>query len=202
MTSSSRVRAVVALAISGGLLLAGCGTEQAAEDPAPTASSSTPSPSEPTEPAAAPQPLDLGPAPALRPTVRKLALKASRDGFVPMVASEVPEGWEALGAGYQSAEPRRWHLAFTAPGGEVTLDQLEATPEEILTGQAGVVPGEPVDLSAYGTGTWDSATRGGTTILMRALKHNTVVVQAPDLDSALALAQGLLPAEDASGPLG
>ena len=193
--------------MSGGLLLAGCGTDQATDDPspAPSASSSAPSPTkttEPTEPAAAPQPLDLGPAPALQPKVRKIALRASRDGFVPMISTALPEGWTTLGAGYQSAEPRRWHMAFTAPTGDVTLDQVEATPEEILSGEAGVVTGDPVDLSDYGTGSWDSATRGGTTILIRQLKHNTVVVQAPDLDSAVALAQGLLPAENASGELG
>src|SRR5918994_821643 len=147
---------------------------------------STETPSE--TPSAAPvEPVDFGTEPAVAPKYKKAALRATSDDLITMVPSTLPEGWTTVGGGYQP-EPQWWRMEFTAPTGDVVLDQLPGTSDEALADQPHLVAADDVDLSAWGTGAWSAWDHDGATVLAHDLKGSTVVIQGPDLETVRGLA--------------
>ena len=192
-----------ALAASLALVTSACGDgNDTAEDPesgasATTSASPEPSSEEPVEPVEVAF-VDFGEEPAVKPRFRKAALRAVDDKLITMVPTVLPDGWSTVGGGYQP-DPQWWRMEFTSPTGEVTLDQLPGTAEEALADATGLTAADDVDLSDYGTGSW-SAWQGedGLDVLALDLKGSTVVLQGASPDEVRALAESLLPAEDAA----
>ncbi|WP_157559171.1 hypothetical protein [Nocardioides sp. Soil774] len=192
-----------ALAASLVLLAAGCGDETgpSADEPGGDAtSSSSPSTATP-EPV---EPIDFGTEPRMRERYKKAALRAVDDKLITMVPTVLPDGWTARGGGY-TADPQWWRMEFTAPTGDVVLDQLPGTSAEALAdaeltpaADAELTPADDVDLTDWGTGTWSAWDHDGATVLAHDLKGSTVVLQGPDLETVRGLAESLLPAEDAA----
>jgi hypothetical protein len=188
--SRMRPSRVVGTALAASLvLMAGCGTEEAGDK---GADGPTSAPTQ-TTPAS---PLDFGKEPRIRPRYKKAALRAVGDDLITMVPAPLPEEWTTKGGGY-TADPQWWRMEFTAPTGDVVLDQLPGTSAEVLEGQPGLTPGDDVDLSDWGSGTWSSWTRSGATVMAYDVKGSTVILQGPDLETLRVLAGSLLPAEDA-----
>ena len=168
-----------ALAASLVLLAAGCGDETgpSADEPGGDAtSSSSPSTATP-EPV---EPIDFGTEPRMRERYKKAALRAVDDKLITMVPTVLPDGWTARGGGY-TADAQWWRVEFTAPTGDVVLDQLPGT-----------------SASALVPGSWSAWDHDGATVLAHDLKGSTVVLQGPDLATVRGLAESLLPAEDAA----
>lgn len=188
---------VPALGASLVLLVSACGDDssRATEDPGSDASTSeTPSATASTEPVAL---IDFGEEPAVAPRYKKAALRAVDDDLITMVPTTLPDGWTTVGGGYQ-ADPQWWHMEFTAPSGDVTLDQFPGDTDAALGSQEGLATSGDVDLSAWGIGTWAAWDHEGATVLTHELKGSTVVLQGTDQDTVEELAKSLLPAEDAS----
>lgn len=183
-----------ALAATLVLLAGACGDDSTAEDPQESASESaapeTPKPT--TEPV---EPIDFGTEPELRPTYKAAALRAVDDELITMVPSVLPDDWTVTGGGY-TPDPQWWRMTFTAPTGDVVLDQLPGAADEVLADQQGLKAQDGVDLSDWGTGTWSAWEHEGTTVLAYDLKGSTVILQGADVDTVRALAESLLPAED------
>lgn len=189
---------VPALGASLVLLVSACGDDssRATEDPGADASTSeTPQSSETpsTEPVVL---IDFGEEPAVMPRYKRAALRGVDDDLITMVPTKLPDGWTTVGGGYQ-ADPQWWHMEFTAPSGDVTLDQFPGDTDASLGSQKGLARSGDVDLSAWGIGTWSAWDRAGATVLTRELKGSTVVLQGSDQESVEGLAKSLLPAEDA-----
>lgn len=184
-----------ALAASLVLLAAGCGDETgpSAEEPGGDATSSSSPTTATPEPV---EPIDFGTEPTLRERYKKAALRASDDRLITMVPTVLPDGWTVRGGGY-SPDPQWWRMEFTAPTGDVVLDQLPGTSAKALA-DADLTPADDVDLTDWGTGTWSAWDHDGATVLAHDLKGSTVVLQGPDLATVRGLAESLLPAEDAA----
>lgn len=180
------------LAASLVLLAGACGEESApsAEEPGGETSTSESPTATPVEP------IDFGTEPRLRKHYKKAALRAVDDKLITMVPTALPDGWTTRGGGY-IADPQWWRMEFTAPTGDVVLDQLPGTADEALA-DADLEPADDVDLSDWGTGTWSAWDHEGATVLAHDLKGSTVVLQGPDLETVRGLAESLLPAEDAA----
>lgn len=193
---------VPVLGASLALLVSACGDDSSrAEDPSADASSSkTPSQtadsSEPS-PAAPVELIDFGDEPAVKQVYKDAALRATDDKLITMVPSALPDGWTAVGGGYRG-DPQWWHMEFTAPSGDVTLDQFPGDTDAVLGSQDGLATSGDVDLSAFGIGTWAAWDYSGATVLTHELKGSTVVLQGADQDTVEELAKTLLPAEDAT----
>jgi hypothetical protein len=142
------------------------------------------------------EPVDFGTEPAVAPKYKKAALRATSDDLITMVPSTLPEGWTTVGGGYQP-DPQWWRMEFTAPTGDVVLDQLPGTSDEALADQPDLVAADDVDLSDWGTGTWSAWDHEGATVLAHDLKGSTVVLQGPDLETVRGLAESILPADQA-----
>lgn len=186
-----------ALAASIVLLTSACGDDgkDTAEDPQAGTSASPSSSAEPSEPAEVTF-VDFGEEPAVEPEYRKAALAAVDDDLITMVPSVLPDGWTTVGGGYQ-ADPQWWRMEFTSPTGDVTLDQLPGTAEAALADASGLEAADAVDLS--GTGSWSAWQQAdGLDVLALDLKGSTVVLQGASPDDVRALAETLLPAEDAA----
>lgn len=177
------------LAVSLVLLAGACGegTSQSADDPAPTSAS--------PEPTATAEPVDFGSEPTISPSYKDAALRAVDDELITMVPTVLPDGWTTVGGGY-SPDPQWWRMEFTAPSGDVVLDQLPGTSADVLS-EADVTEGEGVDLTDWGTGTWSAWDHEGASVIAYDLKGSTVVLQGPDVQTVRSLAESLLPAEDA-----
>ena len=186
-----------ALAASFALVTSACGDgNDTVEDPESGASAST-SPSTETSEQPEVSFVDFGEEPAVKPRYRKAALKAVDDELITMVPSVLPDGWTTVGGGYQ-ADPQWWRMEFTSPTGDVTLDQLPGTAEDALADASGLAAVDDVDLADYGTGTWSAwQAEDGLDVIALDLKGSTVVLQGASLDEVRALAETLLPAEDA-----
>ena len=185
-----------ALGASLVLLLAACGedTPDTGVDPS---SSETPTETPSETPSAAPvEPVDFGTEPALAPRYKKAALRATSDELITMVPSALPEGWTTVGGGYQP-DPQWWRMEFTAPTGDVVLDQMPGTSDDVLADQPDLTPVDDVDLSDWGTGAWSAWDHEGATVLAYDLKGSTVVLQGPDVETVRGLAETLLPADEA-----
>ena len=181
-----------ALAATLVLLVGACSDDTTAEDPQESASESA----APETPTAEPvEPLDFGTEPALRPSYKNSALRAVDDKLITMVPTVLPDGWTTTGGGY-TPDPQWWRMTFTAPTGDVVLDQLPGTADEVLADQQGLEAQDDVDLSDWGTGTWSAWEHEGAIVLTHDLKGSTVILQGADLDTVRALAESLLPAED------
>ena len=189
---------VPALGASLVMLLGACGDDSSrAEDPAADATTST-SPSETTSESPTPAPvelIDFGDEPAVEATYKKAALQAVADELITMVPSTLPDGWTVVGGGYQ-AKPQWWHMEYTAPTGDATLDQFPGDTDAVL-GEQGLSSSGDVDLSAWGIGNWSAWDHEGATVLTHELKGSTVVLQGADQDTVTDLAKALIPAEDA-----
>lgn len=190
------------------VLLAGACSQDSGDSPDtatdPSASSSdSASPTEtPTETPAAPvDPVDFGDEPAVEASYKKAALSAVDDDLITMVPSTLPDGWTTVGGGYRP-DPQWWRMEFTAPAGDVVLDQLPGTADEALATASGLTPAEAVDLTDWGTGPWAAWDHDGAAVLAYDLKGSTVVLQGPDVETVRGLAESLLPAEDASKDAG
>ena len=194
---------VPALGASLVLLLGACGDDDPsrAEDPAADSSASeTPSES----PTVTPEPsatgpvvlIDFGDEPAVQATYKKGALQAVGDKLITMVPSTLPDGWTTAGGGYQ-AKPQWWHMEFTAPTGEVTLDQFPGDTDTLIGDEAALASSGEVDLSAWGIGTWTAWDNAGAAVLTHELKGSTVILQGSDQDTVTDLAKSLIAAEDA-----
>jgi len=191
-----------ALGASLVLLLAACGedTPDTGVDPSSESSPSDASTETPSEtPSAAPvEPVDFGTEPAVAPKYKKAALRATSDDLITMVPSTLPEGWTTVGGGYQP-DPQWWRMEFTTPTGDVTLDQLPGTADDALADATALSAADDVDLSDYGTGTWSAwQADDGLDVLALDLKGSTVVLQGASPDEVRALAESILPAEDAA----
>lgn len=196
-----------ALGASLVLLAGACGQDSgdspdSASDPSASASdSASPSESPTSEPATPVDPVDFGDEPAVEASYKKAALRAVDDDLITMVPSTLPDGWTTVGGGYQP-DPQWWRMEFTAPGGDVVLDQLPGTAEEALASAEGLTPADAVDLTDWGTGPWATWDHDGAAVLAYDLKGSTVVLQGPDVETVRGLAESLLPAEDASKDAG
>lgn len=191
-----------ALGASLVLLAAACGddadTADTGVDPSGESSSETPSKTSSETPTATPvEPVDFGDEPAVKASYERAALRASsEEGLITMVPSVLPDGWTTVGGGYRS-DPQWWRMEFTAPSGEVVLDQLPGTSDDVLADQPELTEVDDVDLSDWGTGAWSAWDHEGATVLAYDLKGSTVVLQGPDLATVRGLAESLLPADDA-----
>jgi hypothetical protein len=187
-----------ALGASLVLLAAACGddadTPETGVDPSGESSSETPSetPDAPPVP-----PVDFGDEPAVKESYERSALRATSQKLITMVPSVLPDGWTTIGGGYR-ADPQWWRMEFTAPSGDVVLDQLPGTADEALADKPDLTAVDDVDLSDWGTGAWSAWDHQGATVLAYDLKGSTVVLQGPDLETVRGLAESLLPADDAS----
>jgi hypothetical protein len=181
------------LGLSLVMLVGACGDESSDADPESSTETSASESHETSKPV---DPIDFGTEPKLRPRYKKAALRATDDDLITMVPTTLPDGWETLGGGYKR-DPQWWHMEFTAPSGDVTLDQMPGTAEEVLTDQD-LEAGDAVDLSDWGTGEWSAWDHRGATVLTYDLKGSTVVLQGPDVETVRGLAESLLPAEDAA----
>ena len=189
-----------ALGASLVLLLAACGEDSPDTGVDPSSDSSsleTPSETPSETPNAAPvEPIDFGTEPAVAPRYKKAALRATSDELITMVPSTLPEGWTTVGGGYQ-ADPQWWRMEFTAQTGDVVLDQLPGTSDDVLADQPDLTAADDVDLSDWGTGAWSAWDHEGASVLAYDLKGSTVVLQGASPDEVRSLAESLLPAEDA-----
>lgn len=196
-----------ALGASLVLLAGACGQDSgsspdSASDPSASASdSASPSESPTSEPATPVDPVDFGDEPTVEASYKKAALRAVDDDLITMVPSTLPDGWTTVGGGYQP-DPQWWRMEFTAPAGDVVLDQLPGTAEEALASAQGLTPADAVDLTDWGTGPWTAWDHDGAAVLAYDLKGSTVVLQGPDVETVRGLAESLLPAEDASKDAG
>jgi hypothetical protein len=142
------------------------------------------------------EPVDFGTEPAVAPRYKNAALRATSGGLITMVPSTLPDGWTTVGGGYQR-DPEWWRMEFTAPTGDVVLDQLPGTSDDVLADQTGLTATDDVDLSDWGTGAWSAWDHDGAIVLAHDLKGSTVVLQGPDLETVRGLAESLLPADQA-----
>ena len=182
------------LAASLVLLAGACGDDAGTATDAGDQSTDGPA-QESAEPSGQPSLIDFGDEPAVEGRYKAVALQAVDDDLITMVPTTLPDGWSTVGGGYRP-EPQWWHMEFTAPTGDVTLDQMPGTAEEVLADQD-LEAGDAVDLSDWGTGEWSAHEHQGATVLTYDLKGSTVVLQGADVETVRALAESLLPAEDA-----
>lgn len=189
-----------ALGASLVLLAAACGddadTPDTGVDPSGETSSETPSETSETPAATPVEPVDFGDEPAVKESYKRAALRATSENLITMVPSVLPDGWTTIGGGYQP-DPQWWHMEFTAPSGDVVLDQMPGTSNDVLADQPDLTAVDDVDLSDWGTGAWSAWDHEGATVLAYDLKGSTVVLQGPDLTTVRGLAESLLPADDA-----
>ena len=174
------------------MLVGACGDDSSGDAAEPSTDGSTSQTPEASKPV---PPIDFGTEPRMRPRYKKAALRAVDDELITMVPSVLPDGWKTVGGGY-TKDPQWWRMEFTAPSGDVVLDQLPGTADDVLADQSGLTPVDDVDLSDWGTGAWSAWDHDGATVLAYDLKGSTVVLQGPDTETVRGLAESLLPAED------
>lgn len=213
MTSDSRRAparlAVPALALAATLSLAvsACGSESGNTEPTaadPTSEPTSPSASASESSAAAsptptPAPSPSG-DPIPSPVIDKAVKAALEDGFPALVPAGVPAGWTVVEAAYG---PKGWRIELTDPNGaEAGVVQarggLARLVEKVL-GPAAAESGT-VDLGEYGTGRWTAYSGGTHEGLAKVVAHTAAVVYAADQDTAVALGELLLTAEDGDLP--
>lgn len=172
-----------------------------AKDPSEAGSDETSSTVDPTQEPEVVTFIDFGEEPTMSPRYRKAALRAVDDDLITMVPTVLPDDWTTVGGGYV-AKPQWWRMEFTSPTGPVSLDQFPGTAEDVLADTAGLEAAADVDLSDYGTGTWSAWEQDGLDVLTLDLKGSTVVIQGASPDEVRALAESVLPAEDAANQEG
>jgi hypothetical protein len=177
-------------------------------DPTTGSSSSTltsPSASDTTSPSGSPStsasPSASDPTPS--PIIDKAVRAAMKDDFPALVPAGVPAGWTVDAAAYDEAAGGTWRIDLTdSTGAEVVLVQAKATVEELVgdyLGPDGAKEGK-VDLSDYGTGVWTAYGALDKHGVAKKISGTSALVYATTQDTAVALAQELLTAEDANMP--
>jgi hypothetical protein len=170
----------------------------------PTTASTTSTPASPsssdsvsTPSSASPSPSAADPTPS--PIINKAAKAAIRDDFPALVPAGVPAGWTVVSASYDAAKGGTWRIDLTDPdGGDVVLVQSTATVQQLVAdylGKDGAAEGR-VDLSDYGTGVWTAYGGMNTHGIAKKISDTSALVYATTQDTAVALAQELLTAED------
>jgi hypothetical protein len=206
MFSDFHLRRGLALTAVSGLLIAGgaaCGTDTGDGEPTaadPTQSSSATSPSASASESSSPQTPSASADPVPSPIIDKAARAAIEDDFPALVPAGVPAGWTVVEASYGA---KGWRIEMTdANGAEVGVVQArgELAPlVERVLGSTAAKSGT-VNLGQYGTGRWTTYSGGSHEGLAKVLAHTAAVVYAADQDTAVALAELLLTAEDADMP--
>lgn len=184
----------------------GSTTASSSTSSSPSGSPSGSTSASPTDPtAASPSTTSSAPAgdPVPSPVITKAVKPALRDGFPALVPAGVPAGWTVVSATYKPAKGGSWTIELTdANGAAVTLVQRKQALEAFVAGTLGTEMTESgtVDLGEYGTGTWTVYTGGEAagvdTALVTSIAKTSVAVSGPDQDTAVALAELLLTAED------
>jgi hypothetical protein len=139
--------------------------------------------------------------------IAKPAKAAAKDGFPVLLPAEVPEGWVATEATYtpgKSGQGSVWTVSFQPPeGGTVVLTQSELALAKAVQRYLGddAERSGKVDLRKWGTGYWFSySVAGGAGIAKQLPTDTSVVIAAPDEDTAVTLAKQLLTYEDYDAP--
>jgi len=211
MSSDSPFRRGLALTAVTALLVAGaaaCGDDTGESGPTasdPTTGASSPmspsasdsvAPSESSSPATPSATADPVPS----PVIDKAARAAIKDGFPALVPSGVPAGWTVVRASYGG---KGWRIELTDPDGAEagvvqTRGDLAALVGQVLG--AGATKSGSVNLGQYGSGRWTAYSGGTHAGLAKVIAHTSAVVYAADQDTAVALAELLLTAEDGNMP--
>jgi hypothetical protein len=198
--------AMAGLALVAATVVA-CGSDDGGDTTAsdPTASP-TPSTSESASdatsasvsPSASGSPTDSG-DPVPSPIINKAVKAAIADGFAALVPAGVPAGWTVIKAAYSPKRGGSWRIELTDPNGaDVTLVQSTSSAVEIVEQNLpDAQPAGTVDLSNYGTGTWDAYSGTSSAALAKELSGTAAVVFGPTPDTVIELAQELLTAENA-----
>jgi len=176
------------------------GDDATAADPTASATptSSSPSATASASPSASDSPTDNG-DPVPSPIINKAVKAAIADGFPALVPAGVPAGWTVTKATYSPKRGGMWSIHLTDPNGaDVTLAQSTQSTQGLVNQYLpDAEPTGPVDLSAYGTGMWDTYAGTSATAVAKELSDTAAVVIGPDQDTVVTLAQELLTAEDA-----
>ena len=176
------------------------GDDSTAADPTASATptSSSPSATASASPSASDSPTDNG-DPVPSPIINKAVKAAIADGFPALVPAGVPAGWTVTKATYSPKRGGMWSIHLTDPNGaDVTLAQSTQSTQGLVNQYLpDAEPTGPVDLSAYGTGMWDTYAGTSATAVAKELSDTAAVVIGPDQDTVVTLAQELLTAEDA-----
>jgi hypothetical protein len=172
------------------------------DDPAPTSTDPTLESASTTSSASAPTETSPPAGPSVDFT--KAAKKAAKDGFPALVPAEVPTGWVVTDATYTSQQGGPlWQLSLDAPsGGAVVLTQSELSLSKAVQrylGDGAKHLGR-VDLRKFGTGYWFTYSAAGGAGVAKELPTTSVVISAPDEDTAVTLAKQLLTYEDSGSP--
>lgn len=138
-------------------------------------------------------------APSTAGSFDETAQQAANGGFPVMIPAEVPAGW-SIGSWAYAAD-QSWHFAATAPsGGTVSVDQQDLTPAELVDAVIGsVTPAGQVDMTKWGTGTWDAFEYDGGFAVATQLPSTSVMVSGANRDDVIELTKQLLTAEPVAG---
>lgn len=203
MSSDLPLRRGLALTAVSALLATGasaCGNDTGRDDPTAAAPTSAPTSSTPagtTSPSATASETETASAdPVPSPVIDKAARAAIKDGFPALVPSGVPAGWTVVKASYGATG---WRIQLTDGAGNEagvvqTRGELAPLVRRVL-GEAAATSGT-VDLGENGTGKWTAYSGGSHEGLAKVVAHTAAVVYAADQDTAVALADLLLTAED------
>lgn len=177
------------------------------DDPLPASDGASPSPTSSSPAVTATPSSSATPSASVDPGVdiSGPGKDAVRDGFPAFAPAQLPDGWTTTAATYTPGKGGKgpvWTLTFLVPdGGEVVLTQTELTlaraVERYLPGAVGA---GRVDLRDYGTGFWRAFDLDAGAGIAKQLPTTSVVVSAPDQETAVTLAQQLLTMEDADLP--
>jgi cytoskeletal protein RodZ len=170
----------------------------------PTTSSTTSTPSTPststspsTPPSASASPSAGDPTPS--PVINRAAKAAIKDHFPALVPAGVPAGWTVVSASYDAAKGGTWRIDLTdSDGGDVVLVQSTASVQKLVAdylGADGAAEGK-VDLTDYGTGVWTAYGSMDLHGIAKKISDTNALVYATTQDTAVALAEELLTAED------
>jgi hypothetical protein len=163
----------------------------------PTAETTTSAPSatgSPSEPSSA----DTADSPGVEERWAEQALRATRAGIAAFVPAELPADWRVTKGTFEKDGPR-WLLELSSPAGPVVLDQADASAKSLVDRSLGAdarAAGR-LDLSKWGTGTWQVWRTTEAVAVTFGLETSTVAVSGPDLETLRALAITLITAEDA-----
>ncbi len=179
------------------------GDDTTADDPTASSTPSTSTPPSDTastsdSPSASDSPTDNG-DPVPSPIINKAVKPAIADGFPALVPAGVPAGWTVTKATYSPKRGGMWWIYLTDPNGaEVKLAQSTKSTQGLVSQYLpDAEPTGTVDLSDYGTGTWDAYAGTSETAVAKELSDTAAVVIGPDEETVVTLAQELLTAEDA-----
>ena len=157
------------------------GDDTTASDPSTSSAAASPSVSESptasdTSLPASPTPGSGDPVPS--PIINKAVKAALADDFPALVPAGVPAGWTVNKATYSPKHGGSWRIELTDPNGAaVTLVQSTSSAIEIVEQNLpDAQPAGTVDLSDFGTGTWDAYSGTSAAALAKELSGTAAVV--------------------------